>query len=575
MCSCSPCPPRSNRALSGQVLGTQLPGQYPGQYPGTTYPGGSTYPGGGQQTGPSWPGRNRKTNNGNTNNNAPAQTFIGRLRRNSNSEIALETDDHRVLTVGLGTNTKFFDDAGKSAASGDFFPGDRVSVDATSDDQSYLHAVRVRLERAGSSSDRAAAGQPVEESPVARGSVSSDGDGDRPKLKRAGSSDSQSSASSTASSTASNSDDPDRPVLRRKPDDTVKPAASSSGSAAKSSSAKSSDDDYVVPVDRSASSNSQSGSSSSGDDPDRPVLRRGKPTDTRTSRSSGSSQSSDDEPVLVATNRQPARPQVIDGDSETSPSNRRATAYSNPRAGDPIIEKAREAAFDFTETLPNYVVKQFTTRFYSESTRGKSTSWQAQDNVTADVVCEGGKESYKNILVNGKAPRENIEKTGSWSSGEFASVLQDVLSPATDARFFNKRSSTIVNRSATRFDFTVEQENSHWHVYASSQSYQPSYSGAIWIDKETSRVLRIEMSAKSMPGDFPLDTVESATDYDFVLISEGKFLLPVHSESLSCTRGSGQCSRNVIDFRNYRKFGADTSISFGADDVESTPKKKP
>jgi hypothetical protein len=119
-----------------------------------------------------------------------------------------------------------------------------------------------------------------------------------------------------------------------------------------------------------------------------------------------------------------------------------------------------------------------------------------------------------------------------------------------------------VNRSAWRYDFSVEQENSHWHVYAAAESFKPQYTGSLWIDKETSRVLRIELSAHSMPKAFPLDTVESAVDYDFVPIGDARFLLPVHSEALSCERGTAICSRNVIDFRNYRKFSADTSVTF-------------
>jgi hypothetical protein len=39
----------------------------------------------------------------------------------------------------------------------------------------------------------------------------------------------------------------------------------------------------------------------------------------------------------------------------------------------------------------------------------------------------------------------------------------------------------------------------------------------------------------------------------------------VHSEILSCERRSGYCSRNVIDFRDYRKFTADSSIKFDQD----------
>jgi len=34
-------------------------------------------------------------------------------------------------------------------------------------------------------------------------------------------------------------------------------------------------------------------------------------------------------------------------------------------------------------------------------------------------------------------------------------------------------------------------------------------------------------------------------------------------EILSCERGSNQCSRNVIDFRNYHKYSGESTITFG------------
>src|SRR6185437_11866806 len=36
----------------------------------------------------------------------------------------------------------------------------------------------------------------------------------------------------------------------------------------------------------------------------------------------------------------------------------------------------------------------------------------------------------------------------------------------------------------------------------------PRLRGAIWIDKESSRVLRIEMDARKIPNEFPLDHIE-------------------------------------------------------------------
>ncbi len=533
-----------------QIIG--FPGQYPGQYPGGQYPGGqypggqSPYPQGG--SGSPFPRRGRNTTT--QDNQAPVITFAGVLRRISNHDLVIQSDDKRIVTISTANATKYYKASGGNGSVRDFNPGDQITVDTNKDDNDFYHALRITQVRAGTAEERAAASQPVDDSPIASGDDKGSSDGP-PKLRRAASPD---NGDSPTTSSASDSDGP--PRMRR---------AAGSDSAQTDSrgtvSAPSQSSSTAAPPDPT--------------DPGPPVLKRGAPR---------SNSSSDSTPV-VADNRLPAsadsaataaRPSIhaqeVNGVTQAPPAPRIGEASSTssgslslPSSGDPVIDKAREAAFSFSETLPNYTVKQFTTRFETESAHGGQTSWQPIDNVTADVVSENGKENYKNILINGKPPKEAIEKTGTWSTGEFSSVLQDILLPQTNADFHNKRSTTIVNRAAFRYDFSVEQPNSHWHIYASAQSYLPEYTGAIWVDKENYRVLRIELSARNMPKAFPLDTVESAVDYDYVLIGDGKFLLPVHSESLSCERGTSICSRNVIDFRNYKKFGADTSITFDSD----------
>ena len=240
----------------------------------------------------------------------------------------------------------------------------------------------------------------------------------------------------------------------------------------------------------------------------------------------------------------------------------RAPAAQLPDAGDdPLIDQTREVAASFTQTLPNYIVKEFTTRYASQAANRGRTSWQPLDLVTADLVYLDGRENYLNIMVNGR-PTKDASQYGSWSEGEFASSLNALLSPFSATEFRNKRAVTIVNRPAYKYDYTIGQPRSAWRIQTEGQTYQPGYDGSIWIDKETFRVLRIEMAARNMPRSFPIDTTESSLDYDFVLIGEQKYLLPVHSESLSCWRGTSQCSRNVIDFRNYKKYTADSSITF-------------
>ncbi len=287
-------------------------------------------------------------------------------------------------------------------------------------------------------------------------------------------------------------------------------------------------------------------------DPGPPVLRHGAPRPASDSDASAPSSSS-------------PRPSIHAGEVNgvtRPPDAPKVSAASSRGTGDPVIDMAAEAAFSFSRTLPNYVVKQFTTRYETGAAHGGQTSWSALDTVSADVVSENGKESYRNLLVDGKPPKEAIEKSGTWSTGEYSSVLLDILQPRTDADFHNKRTTTIFSRPAFHYDFSVEQENSHWGIHSGSESYSPGYTGAIWIDKENYRVLRIETSARNIPKGFPLDTVESAIDYDYVMISGNNYLLPVRAEALSCERGTSGCSRNVIEFRNYRKYGADSSITF-------------
>jgi len=494
--------------ISGSLLAVTgfaqivLPGQQvPGQSTGQ-YPGQSRYPGGSSSP---YPGRGRTTNTTQQDDPALSTTVTGMLRRvDAGPSIVVESDDKRIVTFSLANSTKYFRVSGSSGRLSDLQPGDHLTVDATQDDNGYYHATRVTQVKRGTPEEQAAASQPVDTSPVSpANTASTDSDDDRPRLHR----------TSQASNSSTN-------------------------------------------ADSSTSTSTNTPAAPDPQDPGPPVLRHG--AARRTTDSDAPAQVADSRPSIHAdevngVTRAPDAPKVDAG---------AAGRPSYHRTGDPVIDMATEEAFSFSQTLPNYVVKQFTTRYETGAARGGQTSWNAIDTVTADVVSENGKESYRNLLIDGKPPKGGIENNGTWSTGEYSSILLDILQPRTDADFHNKRTTTIANRSAFRYDFSVERANSHWGIHSDGQSYNPEYTGAIWIDKETYRVLRIETSARNIPRGFPLDTVESAVDYDYVMISGTKYLLPVHAESLSCERGTSGCGRNVIEFRNYRKFGADTSITF-------------
>jgi len=225
-----------------------------------------------------------------------------------------------------------------------------------------------------------------------------------------------------------------------------------------------------------------------------------------------------------------------------------------------LLDRAHEVAQDFLGNLPNFVCQQFTTRYVSE---GHVNSWHALDVVSADVIYEDHKERYDHLAINGKPVKSKVEDTGAWSTGEFGTVLDDLFHPATAADFKFKGNRSIQRRSAMLFDFDVTHPHSHWKIQVPGQAIQPAYHGSVWIDKETARVLRIEMQAVKIPEEFPDDTTEMAIDYDFITgLGTERTLLPVKAEVLSCQRGTNTCQRNTIEFRNYHKYSGESTITF-------------
>jgi len=222
-----------------------------------------------------------------------------------------------------------------------------------------------------------------------------------------------------------------------------------------------------------------------------------------------------------------------------------------------LIERAREAAFEFSEKLPNFICQEFMSRFIQ---RGRAADMPL-DVVSAEIIYDNAQESYRNVKINDRPTDKGLQEIdGSWSTGEFASTLLELFHPDTHAQFRSGGASTISGFSAQVYDFQVRSENSHWKVQSGSQTLAAAYQGSVWVDPKTARVLRIEMQARNIPSDFPMDTVESAVDYSYVMIGGTSFLLPAHAESLGCYRDTSNCSHNIIDFRNYHEYTSSIRI---------------
>jgi hypothetical protein len=503
--------------IGGQYPGGYPPGQYPpGQYPPGQYPPGQ-YPGRDGGIGMPLPGRGKKADQ----NKKSTINLSGKVSKQDGvkSTLTIDSDDGRNIEFRISGDTKITGESGKLSAA-DLHLGDELTIQAHTDDKGFFYADTIRLDKS------------TEVNIVSDAKPTAvDPDDHRPILRR-GAPEAKSSETKTSETKASDSTPADSKAES-------KPPAGKSDDAKVSTAKK--DDEFSTGEEHPIIPSG--GVTAASDDPDRPIIRRGGP----------SRKASADEPVQIASAKT--------GETEASTGAEvPPDVHYVPGTGDDFIQKAREAAFEFDQKLPNFVCQQQVTRYQSET---KKPNWQAQDVLSYDLVYEDGKEQYKNPKINGKAVKAGADKdSGSWSSGEFGTLVKDLFHAGTAADFRAKGQETINRHSAKVYTFAVDKEHSHWRIQGGTQWILPAYKGTIWIDKDSHRALRIEMQAVNMPAAFVLDHVESATDFDMVSIKDQKILLPTHAEVLSCQRGSFICSRNAIDFRNYHAYTGESSITF-------------
>jgi hypothetical protein len=96
-----------------------------------------------------------------------------------------------------------------------------------------------------------------------------------------------------------------------------------------------------------------------------------------------------------------------------------------------------------------------------------------------------------------------------------------------------------------------------------------AYHGLIFIDDRKHFIHRITLHADGIPPAFPIQDISLMLDYEYTRIGEADYLLPLTFE-LRSREGSVQI-KNDVDYDQYRKFTADSSVNFSAPD--EPPKK--
>ena len=102
--------------------------------------------------------------------------------------------------------------------------------------------------------------------------------------------------------------------------------------------------------------------------------------------------------------------------------------------------------------------------------------------------------------------------------------------------------------------------------------WKVDFGRSVEVDKETHKIMRVTSIADDIPPGFPIRHVESTLDYDYVELSGRPFLLPLKGNVIAT--GADFLEKNENEFRIYRKYEAESTISFGDADAPPVPDDK-
>ena len=260
-----------------------------------------------------------------------------------------------------------------------------------------------------------------------------------------------------------------------------------------------------------------------------------------------------------------------------------ASALPPSSEANELLDRARVATLAAAEAMPDFIVKQLIRRSVAY---GRTNNWLAQDNLAIAVSYRANVgEEYKILSVNGMPMGPEVKESkdyskyvgGASSSGvEYISALADLFKPDSQTTFKAVDTDLLREHRTVVFEYEVKLPNSKLTLTADrTRSADVGSRGRMWIDRENNRILRFEQIATEIPSDFPITAASSLIDYDWVIIGENKFVLPVRSEILLTTVNKGQLlqSRNEIRFRGYQKFGAELKVIDEIDESDFPPEK--
>ena len=232
---------------------------------------------------------------------------------------------------------------------------------------------------------------------------------------------------------------------------------------------------------------------------------------------------------------------------------------SNPQGH--ALEQACMFSLSLSNNMPNFTCDMKVEKFEDVNKSIRSSVFMQRIHARARYV--KGKDSYDDLRVNGRPMKDDsalIE--GTWSFGEFGIKLLAAFAPKDYPTFKYLRNANVNGVESYEYEFRVRPKDNHiWRWIWGKQSTLPGYSGKIWLSRQSGRILRLHLnSSDGVPEDFPIQSVESRTEYSYVDFKDGSgFVLP-SKVAINTSMADKRFIRTNINFSRCQRFRVNSRI---------------
>ncbi|HZQ54754.1 MAG TPA: hypothetical protein VFB14_21305 [Bryobacteraceae bacterium] len=225
-----------------------------------------------------------------------------------------------------------------------------------------------------------------------------------------------------------------------------------------------------------------------------------------------------------------------------------------------ILQRIGDYAGQYVERLPNFVCEQVISQFQA-GRRGKH--WRKGDTLSSKLMYNEGREERTLELVNNRPVQSKMRfwRTPLVTEGEFGMLLEDIFRASSHARFQWDHWDSVQGKQLAVFNFFIDKQHSTLRLSLSdlAKAIVP-YHGSIYADSDSGEIWQVTNTVSEIPGALQTKSLTTTIKYGKIDIGGKTYLLPVHATVMVVT--NVERDRNEIDFTGYRKFEAESTITY-------------